>query len=78
MTFFDILMKECEFKTAWDAALFFVIWGAGRMEIAGVTADWLGHVIIELTAYEDRIYQIKFQWIISVHITAEIKPLWMW
>lgn len=31
------------------------------MEVAGVTADWLGHVIIELTAYKDRIYQIKFQ-----------------
>lgn len=46
-------MKECEFKTAWDAGAFFVIWGAGRTKIAGVTADWLGHVIIELTAYED-------------------------
>lgn len=47
MTFFDILMKECEFKTAWDASEFFVIRGAGRMEVAGVTADWLGCVIIE-------------------------------
>lgn len=53
MTFLDIIMKECEFKTAWDAGAFFVIWGAGRTKIAGVTADWLGHVIIELTAYED-------------------------
>lgn len=47
------------------------------MEVVGVNTDWLGHVIIELTAYEDQIYQIKFQGIISVHITAEIRALWM-
>ena len=33
--------------------MFFVIWGAGCMEIAQVTADWLGSVFIELTAYKD-------------------------
>ena len=46
-------MKECEFKTAWDAGVFFVIWGAGCTEIAGVTADWPGRVFIELTVYKD-------------------------
>lgn len=53
MTFLDIIMKECEFKTAWDAGTSFVIWGAGRTEIAGATADGLGCVLIELTAYKD-------------------------
>ena len=53
MTFVDIIMKECEFKTAWDAGVFFVIWGAGCTEIAGVTADWPGRVFIELTVYKD-------------------------
>lgn len=53
MTFLDIIMKECEFKTAWDAGVFFVIWGAGRTERARVTADGLGCVFIELAAYKD-------------------------
>lgn len=51
-------MKECEFKTAWAAGAFLVICGPGSMggghtEIAGVTADLLVLVIIELTAYRD-------------------------
>lgn len=58
MTFLDIITKECEFKTAWAAGVFLVVCGprsvgGGRTEIAGVTADLLGLVVVELTAYRD-------------------------